>query len=91
MMRVQLVVSGRVQGVSYRWHTRARAADLGLTGWVRNRREGTVEVLAAGPRPQLEALISWCRTGSPAAEVDEVDVSWVDGGELQTFHIADTV
>lgn len=67
-----LTISGRVQGVWYRGWTVARAAELGLDGWVRNRRDGTVEALVAGPTEAVERLIADCRQGPPSARVTEV-------------------
>lgn len=70
----RLRVRGRVQGVFYRGWTVERARALGLSGWVRNRRDGSVEILAAGPSEAVEALIAQCRDGPPAAEVTDIDV-----------------
>lgn len=61
------VVHGRVQGVFFRASTQKKARALGLTGWVRNLPDGTVEVLAVGPRPALEALLAWLHEGPPLA------------------------
>ena len=89
--RVHLLICGRVQGVSFRWHTQREARRLGLTGWVRNRRDGRVEVLASGARPALEQLVAWCHDGSPASRVNGVEVGWRTGDSLESFHIAETV
>lgn len=62
-------VSGRVQGVFYRQTTRQKAQELGLTGWVRNMSDGSVEIEAAGPAKQIENLLSWCRQGPAGAQV----------------------
>jgi acylphosphatase len=80
---MRVIVKGRVQGVSYRWFTVEEAERLGLTGWVRNLPDGSVELEAEGPEPQLEALVTWCRRGPPAARVTDVDVEWIAviGGE----------
>jgi len=72
MVRVRLVVSGRVPGVWYRASTQAEARRLGLTGWVRNLLDGGVEVEAQGPVARVEALIAWCREGPGLARVLEV-------------------
>ena len=69
------VVSGRVQGVGFRWFVEREAATLGVTGWVRNRDDGRVEVMATGTREQLAGLHSRLREGPRAARVDEVAVS----------------
>lgn len=67
-------VHGRVQGVFYRGWTVERARALGLSGWVRNRRDGSVEILAAGPDEAIDALVEQCRQGPPVAMVTEIDV-----------------
>ena len=67
-------VTGRVQGVFYRNWTVEQARSLGVAGWVRNRRDGRVEILAAGEEEAVEALIGLCREGPPAAMVESVEV-----------------
>jgi len=67
-------VEGRVQGVFFRAWTVKQASELGLDGWVRNRQDGSVEVLAAGPPDRVERLIACCHQGPPAARVDQVRV-----------------
>ena len=67
-----IVVSGRVQGVGFRWFVEREAAKLGITGWVRNRDNGSVEVMATGTREQLSALHGRLREGPRAARVDDV-------------------
>lgn len=69
---VRLVVAGRVQGVAYRAWTVDTAQRLGLRGWVRNRRDGSVEALLIGEAAAIEAMITACRRGPPAARVDSV-------------------
>lgn len=76
--RVHAIVRGRVQGVNFRYYTTRTARRLGLTGWVANRRDGTVETLAEGEKPDLEALVDFLHQGSPAARVEDVDVDWQD-------------
>ena len=71
-------VHGRVQGVFYRNWTVAEARALGLAGWVRNRRDGSVEILAAGPAEAIEVLIDRCREGPPAAQVTRIEVEDTD-------------
>lgn len=71
-LEVRLCVTGLVQGVGYRWSMTREARSLGLAGWVRNRRDGSVEAQFAGPRQQVERLIVWAGTGPPAARVREV-------------------
>ena len=74
---LRLVITGRVQGVGFRYSTCVQARRLGLRGWVRNRHDGSVEVLVAGPAAACEALIRWARCGPPGAWVDAVDVAEV--------------
>ena len=72
------VVHGRVQGVSFRYHTRTAASTLGLNGWVRNLPDGTVEVLAQGDERDLRELLRWLKDGPPGSRVDKLDVNWRD-------------
>jgi acylphosphatase len=71
--RAAFVVRGRVQGVGFRWATRAEAQRLGLRGFVRNRADGAVEGEAVGPGPALAALRAWLRHGPRGARVDALD------------------
>lgn len=70
------LVKGRVQGVNFRYYTRSRARALGITGYVRNLPDGSVEVVARGSEPALQALLDWLHQGPPAARVREVQVTW---------------
>jgi acylphosphatase len=74
-----LQIFGRVQGVGFRYHFSEQARRLGLAGWVRNRRSGSVEALIEGAPEAVEALISWARLGPSAAQVERVDVSAAEG------------
>ena len=86
--RVHLRVHGIVQGVSFRWSTEREARRLGLTGWVRNRPDGSVEAVAEGPEDALRALVAWCRRGPPGAEVEAVEEQWAAGeDEFSRFEI----
>ena len=68
----RLIISGRVQGVGFRWSLHAEARARGLDGWVRNRRDGTVEALISGVPEAIEALTAWAFQGPPSARVDRV-------------------
>jgi acylphosphatase len=68
----RIVVRGRVQGVGFRAWTVRRARGLGLSGWVRNRADGSVEILVEGPAAAIEALANACRSGPSAAAVTDV-------------------
>lgn len=72
--RVRAIVSGRVQGVSYRASTADEARRLGLVGWVKNRPDGSVELEAEGPADAVTRLLAWCDHGPPAAHVTKVVV-----------------
>jgi acylphosphatase len=87
-IRVRLVIEGRVQGVWFRESTRRQAVSLGVNGWVRNKPERTVEVLAEGPEDAVRKLISWCHRGPSAASVtrvQETEEAW--NGEFDSFEI----
>ena len=81
----RLIVTGRVQGVWYRGWTVDEAVALGLDGWVRNRRDGSVEILVSGPDAAVEALIERCREGPPAARVERVAVEETDEAVPPSF------
>lgn len=86
--RLHAVISGRVQGVNFRYYTMLTANEIGVTGWVRNRIEGTVEVTAEGPRPRLERLLRFLHRGPANARVEDVDIEWgAATGEFEGFHI----
>lgn len=86
--RIRLIVKGRVQGVYFRASAIQQARHLGLTGWVMNHDDGSVEVVAEGRSGNIEALIAWCRQGPPGARVDKVDVQRQDfRGEFSEFRI----
>lgn len=86
--RVRLLIEGRVQGVFFRASAQAEASRLGLTGWVRNRPDGAVEIVAEGERKKLADLIAWCRHGPRGAEVENVRIRQEDfKGDLLQFSI----
>lgn len=88
MKRAQILVTGRVQGVGYRYSAIIRANQHGLSGWVSNTPEGHVEILAEGPASDLEDFIAWCRRGPSAAWVEEVRVEWqTPQGEFTGFDV----
>jgi acylphosphatase len=72
--RYHVYISGRVQGVCFRGNTWKAARSLGLTGWVRNLSDGRVETVFEGEANYAEAMLAWCRTGTPPARVDRADV-----------------
>ena len=79
---VHLVIVGRVQGVAFRFRAVAEANKLGLSGWVRNRMDGTVEARAEGAPEAVDAFVAWCHHGPPAAKVEEVQVTRVSAHGL---------
>ncbi len=81
--RLRIVVSGRVQGVFFRAATADQARALGVTGYARNLDDGTVEIVAEGPRTALELLAAWAHRGPRSAQVEEVRMEW--GGSLNEF------
>lgn len=70
---VRIVVRGRVQGVFFRVSARDAALQMGVSGWIRNRYDGSVEALLQGPAPAVEAMLDWCRQGPPGAVVKDVE------------------
>ena len=74
-----VAIRGRVQGVGFRAFVEHEALKRGVAGWVRNRRDGSVEAVAAGPQAALDELVAWARRGPAGARVDAVDVSPADG------------
>jgi acylphosphatase len=73
--RVRAVVSGRVQGVGYRYFVQGRAAELGLSGYVKNLPDGDVELEAEGPRPELDRLLAYLHQGPPLSRIDNLVIS----------------
>jgi acylphosphatase len=74
--RAEVIVRGRVQGVYFRASAVNEARALGLSGWVMNCPDGSVQAIAEGPRAKLDRFIAWCHAGPPGARVAAVDVQW---------------
>ena len=86
--RARILITGLVQGVLFRKEMMDTARSLGVTGWVRNLRDGRVEAVAEGEKTQLEELIRFCQIGPTGARVKSVEVSWSDYlGEFRGFRI----
>jgi acylphosphatase len=78
MKTINLRISGHVQGVWYRAWTRENALELGLSGWVRNRQDGTVEALVCGEPASVDALVAKCWSGPSAAKVENIIITESD-------------
>jgi len=86
--RLEITVSGRVQGVGFRWFVQRRGRSLGLAGWVKNLPNGDVELVAEGPRDRLEELLLAVRNGPSLSYVKDVSVRWTSECEgLEDFRI----
>ncbi|MEM7609328.1 MAG: acylphosphatase [Myxococcota bacterium] len=87
--RIQLIVRGRVQGVYYRATAQREARQNGLTGWVKNRGDGSVEIVAEGEEDAVKDFLSWAQTGPSTARVDKVETKWRSyTGEFSDFRVA---
>jgi acylphosphatase len=90
LKQLQLFIRGRVQGVYFRASTQREARRLGLTGWVRNRPDGSIEILAEGEEAAIRELYGWAQKGPTAARVERVDTRWRSyAGEYAEFRIID--
>ena len=83
----RLVIGGRVQGVGYRAWMANKARELGISGWVRNRSDGSVEALVAGDIASVEEMSRLCRRGPRLAEVSSIDEDLADPPEELGFHL----
>ena len=81
-VRRRVRVRGQVQGVGFRPYVYRLAGDLGLSGWVRNERDGSVALFLQGRTDAVDAMLAWCRVGPPAAHVDRVEVGDAPPDEL---------
>lgn len=85
MTRIVALVSGNVQGVGYRAFAQRKAQELGLSGYAENLRDGRVEVVAEGPREDLEQFLRFLRQGPRLARVEQVEVQWSEATGLRGF------
>jgi acylphosphatase len=86
--RAQIRIAGKVQGVFFRASAREQARARNLGGWVRNNPDGTVEAVLEGPADDVEEVVEWAHHGPKAAQVDNIDVQWMDPkGDVQTFEV----
>ena len=83
-----IIVSGRVQGVAYRYYAREVAEQLGIKGWIKNLINGDVELIVEGFQQTVEKMIEWCKEGPRLAIVENIEVDWLPySGEFNQFHI----
>ncbi len=76
LVRANVVISGKVQGVFFRMETLEEARKTGVSGWVKNKQDGTVEAVFEGEKALVDSVIQWCRQGPPVSRVDNVDIEW---------------
>ena len=89
LKRIQVVVKGRVQGVFFRATAQREARQNGLTGWVKNRRDGAVEMVVEGEEDAVKDFLAWAQQGPSTARVDDVETKWRSyTGEFSDFRIA---
>jgi len=87
-VRAHAIITGRVQGVCFRMETQLAVKHLKVSGWVRNKRDGSVEAIFEGDEADVKAALSWCRQGPPISRVDDVRVDWqAFTGEFTTFSV----
>ncbi|MCS6857916.1 MAG: acylphosphatase [Sandaracinaceae bacterium] len=88
LKRIHLIIRGRVQGVYFRASAQREAKRLGLTGWVKNRPDGAVEIVAEGEEEPIKEFLSWAQHGPSTARVDQVETRWRSyTGEFADFVI----
>ena len=86
--RAHLRIYGRVQGVFFRASTREQAQKRGLSGWVENLRDGSVEAVIEGPRQEVEEVVDWAEEGPPRANVEDLQVDWEEAtGAIREFEV----
>lgn len=85
----RLIISGRVQGVGYRFYMERKARELGVSGWARNRLDGSVEAMVQGDDRAVEAMIAWSQRGPPSAVVAEVRIT-EGSGDYAAFKVLPT-
>ncbi len=88
-VRAHVVIHGRVQGVFFRMETARVAKKFGVSGWVRNRSDGSVEAIFEGDRARVDQILKWCEKGPPLSDVKHLDVKWETATrEYKGFEIA---
>lgn len=87
MTRALVQIRGRVQGVGFRYSVLSRARSLELSGWVRNRSDGSVEAAFEGDDERVRSMVDWCRHGPPGAHVRSIDVEWEEPEGESVFQL----
>jgi acylphosphatase len=87
LVRAHLFISGKVQGVGYRFSTQDMAVLLKLNGWVRNLRDGRVEAVFEGAKDKVDEMLRWCQQGPPAARVTEIEITYEPPEGLNGFEM----
>ena len=87
-IRAHAIITGKVQGVFFRMETQRAARNYGVTGWVRNKMDGSVETVMEGNEADVKSLLAWCQEGPPRASVSNVDITWQSfTGEFMGFDV----
>jgi len=87
-VRVSIILTGRVQGVAFRYYARNIANRLGVKGWIRNLDNGAVEATIEGERNSVNQMIEWCKKGPNLALVEDIKIIWQSyAGDFSEFHI----
>jgi len=87
-VRAHVIITGRVQGVGFRYDTQRSAQRIGVCGWVRNRRDGSVEGVFEGEKERVQRMLDWCQRGAALARVEQVSLAWEPfNGEYTAFTI----
>ena len=87
-VRAHVIIHGRVQGVFFRVETQRAAGRCKVSGWVRNKPDGSVEAVFEGEKSRVDEILQWCHQGSPGARVDRVELEWeAYSGEFSGFEI----
>ncbi|MBM4764450.1 acylphosphatase [Bacillus sp. B15-48] len=88
MLQLHIIVTGRVQGVGYRYFTQMKAIQYGITGWVKNRADGSVEMMTSGTKEKLSQFVEDIRRGNPFSIVENVEINETENKErYQSFTI----
>ena len=87
MKAVRVMISGRVQGVGFRYFARRKAKKLNVFGWIQNLGDGSVDAVFQGEDKNVDEMVKWCYEGSPLASVDKVDVRGEPMGKYEEFEI----